>query len=433
MSDDIQALVIPCGTRACQTPGDLTLYNLQDALYFNGVPISILADCPAGYVCTPGVFPVLFTYPVGRFTTTIPQLGTGFPVVISIQGCQSDLTTILPPTATAAEAQAAADVLIQEAAQQQAFCDSIPLTSGPIPVHISLSTIASTVCHGDLFSATIGASATPSSAPYSMILSPTPAWMTVVGTPTSLLLSGIPDPIGVYSFTVAATSSSASGTRNYSISVVGIATASPLPVATKDSAYSQFLDALSIPGVLTWSVSGGALPTGLALDTLTGEIFGTPTIEETSNFTVSVSNGEVSCSKEFNLTVTLIVFEAFTWTGVPGTSLGQIADGGFLIVDLLTLPVIGQFLLSCPSAPVGYNVKIELEQNWDNFFNGLMGAGFGAFFTNDWVPFTLGPPPLLANGTRSIPASTQIYACIDGGATVVPTVNTMKITVTIVP
>ena len=55
-------------------------------------------------------------------------------------------------------------------------------------------------------------------------------------------------------------------------------------------AYSHSVTATGTPAP-TFAVSSGSLPAGLSLNTVTGEISGTPTTAGTSNFDVTVSNG----------------------------------------------------------------------------------------------------------------------------------------------
>lgn len=124
-----QTLVVPCRTRLCADisgigpRSDLTLYNLQEAIYFNESPISILADCPAGHYCPAGTFPKVFTYPIGRFT--IPVVNNGDSILLQLQGCMSIVSTVLSANATDSEIQAEADSIILEVAQQQAQCDAL--------------------------------------------------------------------------------------------------------------------------------------------------------------------------------------------------------------------------------------------------------------------------------------------------------------------
>ena len=300
-----QQLNLKCAVKTCPAaPGDLAIYNLQDALYFNGTPLSVLAQCPTGYYCPPGLFPRVFTYPPGTFTVYVPP-DTGFPIVLTCQGCESALNTVLPSGSSQAAIQAASDVLISEAAAQQARCDAI--TSLPpgskIPSTITLTDIEEYACVNVPFSASVFASATPSGAPYSLTVAPQPAWMVTAQNTTTLFLSGTPTTIGPVTFNVIATGTNASGTKSYTLNIIGIATASPLTGGQVGDPYSETLDASSIPGVLTWTVVGGTLPDGLSLNSATGEISGTPTLVQTTSFSIQASNGTQFCSKTFGLSV----------------------------------------------------------------------------------------------------------------------------------
>ena len=81
-----------------------------------------------------------------------------------------------------------------------------------------------------------------------------------------------------------------------------IVTASALPPALTGSPYSQTLAVSGTPPI-TWSVSSGALPSGLALNKFTGAMSGTPTASGVTAFTVRATNAFGSSSKQLSLTV----------------------------------------------------------------------------------------------------------------------------------
>jgi hypothetical protein len=71
---------------------------------------------------------------------------------------------------------------------------------------------------------------------------------------------------------------------------------SALPTGFVNNTYSVSLTALEGVSPYAWSITAGSLPSGLALDGMTGGISGTPTEEGTSAFTVQVSdaNGDTA-------------------------------------------------------------------------------------------------------------------------------------------
>jgi hypothetical protein len=85
-----------------------------------------------------------------------------------------------------------------------------------------------------------------------------------------------------------------------------ITTSSPLTSGTQSSAYSQSLIATGDTPI-SWSVTGGSLPTGLSLSS-GGLLSGTPSAAGVSTFTAAATNTTGSDSKSFSLTI-----------NVPGT------------------------------------------------------------------------------------------------------------------
>jgi hypothetical protein len=74
-----------------------------------------------------------------------------------------------------------------------------------------------------------------------------------------------------------------------------------LAASAVGSAYSDFVAATGT-AVLHYIVTSGALPAGLTLEELTGEIHGTPSTEDTKVFTISASNAYGSVSHAFSMT-----------------------------------------------------------------------------------------------------------------------------------
>jgi uncharacterized repeat protein (TIGR01451 family) len=149
--------------------------------------------------------------------------------------------------------------------------------------------------------------------------------------PATGLLSGTPTAAGSFSLTVAATDAfgQAAG-RTVTLVVV------PLPAFTGPaSAAGQVgvaygATTLGVSGgtaPLTWAVTAGSLPPGLALATGTGVLSGTPTTVGTSAFTVSVVDANAqSASTALTLTVgagpLVIVKAADTTSAAAGSTVG---------------------------------------------------------------------------------------------------------------
>lgn len=142
---------------------------------------------------------------------------------------------------------------------------------------------------------------------WSIILGALPVGLTLNGATGAI--SGTPTGTGTSTFTVAVTdSSSTSAHANLSIIVgadIAITTTS-LPSGSVGTAYSSTLQACGGAQPYTWSISSGALPPGLALNSGSGVISGTPTTAGVSNFTIQVTDSESPASTEaVNFSITI--------------------------------------------------------------------------------------------------------------------------------
>jgi len=110
---------------------------------------------------------------------------------------------------------------------------------------------------------------------------------------SSGLLSGTPSVATTYGFTVQLTDSTkTSVSKNFTLTIAPqlVITTTSLANGQIASAYSQNLSATGGTPPYLWALSGGNLPTGLALDRSTGAITGTPAHNGASNFTVQVTD-----------------------------------------------------------------------------------------------------------------------------------------------
>jgi hypothetical protein len=107
-------------------------------------------------------------------------------------------------------------------------------------------------------------------------------------------ITGTPNTLGNFSFTVTATdgATGCSIGGGYSIRVCSTITltAPPLPGGTVGTPYSQSVVASGGAGPYTYTVTAGSLPTNLNLDANTGAITGTPTAANTFGFTITATD-----------------------------------------------------------------------------------------------------------------------------------------------
>lgn len=282
---------------------DAATYTLQDALYFNGTPVTVVIICPVGGVgCTPGES-VVVTYPPGTFVLPDVPVTPGQPFQLCLTGCQSQVCRTLAADATPAQINAAVTAIIQEVAAQQALCDRLP-PEYPFGASLSLSSLPPNACLGSGYSQSIVATTSPVSTPVTFSVSGTvPTGLVLSQGTTTATLSGTPTTAGTFNFTINAQAANGiTAARAYSVTVIGITTASLTP-AVIDEPYSQTLTAVGFTGTLLWGVAAGSLPAGLTINSLTGEISGTPTAAVIATFAVFVQSATQQCFKTFGLEV----------------------------------------------------------------------------------------------------------------------------------
>ena len=151
------------------------------------------------------------------------------------------------------------------------------------------------------YNATLAATGGTGSYGWSVVGGSLPTGITLSGLGT---LSGTPTVAGTSSFTVQALSGAATATQALSILVdplLAITTAS-LPSDSAGKPYNQTLISTGGTGVYAWTVSSGALPTGLALSGA-GAITGTPTTAGTYNFDAKVTSGTQFATHAYSVTI----------------------------------------------------------------------------------------------------------------------------------
>jgi len=188
-------------------------------------------------------------------------------------------------------------------------------TSNPQPSPASSITTAS-LPNGQMgiaYSATLAASGGTS--PYSWTLSSgtLPSGLTLNS--SSGQISGSPSAANTFNFTVQVKDSSATAQTASKSFIVTIVAAGPTPVSISTSslpngqvgtAYSATLAASGGTSPYSWTLSSGTLPSGLTLNSSSGQISGSPSTAGTFNFAIQVrdsSNTAQTATKSFGITI----------------------------------------------------------------------------------------------------------------------------------
>ncbi|MBK7369808.1 MAG: putative Ig domain-containing protein [Candidatus Eisenbacteria bacterium] len=192
------------------------------------------------------------------------------------------------------------DALIGVTAVKSRDCDNtpVPVMAGAqdtvrvhnTPLAIAPSTLPNALA-GVSYSQALTASGGDAPYTFSVLSGALPAGLTLDG---AGVLSGIATVTGSFSFTAGAVDDhGVPGSRAYTLSVTCspiTVTPSSLPFAQVGVPYSQTLIATSALAPVTWSVTTGALPSGLTLSPTTGEIAGTPLAAGFASFTATATD-----------------------------------------------------------------------------------------------------------------------------------------------
>jgi hypothetical protein len=137
-------------------------------------------------------------------------------------------------------------------------------------------------------------------------------------------LSGAPTQTGTFNFRITATGFGAcAGSRDYQITIgCSAVTVSPvsLPGGVIGTAYNQNLSATPA-GTYSYSVTGGALPTGLTLNGSTGALTGTPAVTGSFSFTAMATAGNCSGTRGYTVAISCQTI-SFTTTSLPAGNAG---------------------------------------------------------------------------------------------------------------
>lgn len=259
-------------------------------------------------------------------------------------------------------------------------------------------------------------------------------WAVATGSlPTGLTLnsvsgviSGTPTAVGTSTFTVRATDAlGATATKALSIVIATPAIANAtVDNGTVGYAYSDTFVTVGGDSPYTYAVVSGTLPTGLTLNTSTGELSGTPTAEGSYTFSITAtdSNQTPRTSPATPFTVQVFAPVVITTTELPGATSGGAytqqltatggapalawsVDSGALPAGLSLDSNTGE-LSGTPSESGSFTFTIEAQDA-----NGASGT----------KSFTLEVAEALAFATTELPGSTvgaddySVTVSVDGG------------------
>jgi hypothetical protein len=155
--------------------------------------------------------------------------------------------------------------------------------------------------------------------------------------PSTGELSGTPNTLGTFSFTIKATDAQGCmGTQAYSVTIACPTMTLPTSLSNgvQGIAYNGSV-AASPAGTYNYAVTTNSLPPGLSLNAATGAITGTPSAAGNYAFTITVSTGSCTTSRSYNLSITntcsaITVNPASLPAGTQGAAYGATlsASGG---------------------------------------------------------------------------------------------------------
>ncbi len=263
--------------------------------------------------------------------------------------------------------------------------------------------------------------------PTSYGATPLPSGLTLNA--TTGIISGIPTTAGVYTVTISATDGSGTDSATLTIRIgVPAITSDLTATGTTLAAFSYQIVASQSPT----SYGATGLPTGLAINTSTGEITGTASAAGTSNVTISATNliGTGSATLVITITASPTITSALTKSGITGTAFSyQIAatqtptsyDATGLPAGLVITPSTGA-ITGTPTAAGPFNVTISATN--------ATGTGSATLVITITAPVPAITSSLTASGTTLASFNYQIVATqsptgygatgLPGGVTVNP-------------
>jgi hypothetical protein len=179
--------------------------------------------------------------------------------------------------------------------------------------------------------------------------------------PASGTLTGTPTTAGTYTFAATVTDSSSPALTSQVPVTITVASAptlaietTTLPTPTQGDYYATTPEINGGTGPETWSVSSGSLPTGLALDSTTGTVSGTPTTPGASTFTLTATDS-ASPAQVANQSYSVVVAASTDPLTIETAVLPSTTQGAYYFTQLSATggPAPQLWRLSSGSLPPG--------------------------------------------------------------------------------
>lgn len=238
------------------------------------------------------------------------------------------------------------------------------------------------------------------------------------------IIAGTPTAPGLYTIQVTATDANGCATEN-PVSII-ICSAISLPAITTTPAagvpYSASVAATGGAGPYVYTVSSGALPTGLNLNANTGEISGISTSTTTANFTITANDAN-SCAGSRSYTITpacpaLTIQPSVLATGSVGVAYSQTLSASHGVAPYTWSTVSGAWPAGLSLSAAGVISGIPTSANGSGVNVMVRATDKNGCFSNQVVAVKICPAISLsaipASQTVGIPFSATVTA--SGGA-----------------
>ena len=465
------------GSFPFQAAGGVPSYTwaLQSGTNVDGLTLNSSTGLLSGIPLAGGVFPVGVTVTdasgaqastsfnlnvLGITTTSLPAgaLGVAYAQTLNSIGGTGPLTWSLAGTSTlpsglnlSAQGQIAGTPTVYGTFPFQVHVtDSATKLSAiqSLSISIGITSILTVTTTSPLPNGTIGVAysqtlqATGGTAPYTWSATGLPAWLQV--DPATGILSGTPPAGGTSTIAVTVTDAARS-TATASLSLtVGTLTISPatLPNGFVGVPYPATTLAVSSATIVNWAVSIGTLPAGLALNSSTGVISGTPTTAGSSPFTIAASFGNLtSVAPPVVQAFTLVINPApsVTITGLSATGVAATQPPAAVTLSGPSpVTTTGTLTLAFTAAGGGttpFDAKFASGSPYTAPFTIAAGSPQGLFACAASVPVMIGtvagkitittsiqdstltpPPPIVITVNPTVPVITKVtFGAVSNG------------------